>query len=73
MLALLAQVDVPPLNSEGPDDLRRLLSVFFGLVGVGFVLGIIGHVVRSKILVGAAVVSIMLGAAVFLVAVATEG
>ena len=60
MLALLAQIDLPGLCQDGPDDLRRLLTVFYVLFGLGFVVGVVGHVVRSRMLQAAGIVMIVL-------------
>jgi len=73
MLALLAQVSLPSLGQEGPDDLRRLLSMFLVLMGVGFLVAIVGHLVRSRTLVAIGLALVFLGTGVFMVAVATEG
>jgi hypothetical protein len=73
VLALLAQVDLPSLGGEGSGGVERLLAVFFVLMGVGFLLGILGHVIKSRTLVGIGIALIMVSTAVFLVAVARQG
>jgi hypothetical protein len=71
--ALLAQVDLPSLGSEGPDRLRTLITMSFILLPAGLVIGTIGHIynARSVVIVGTAL--ILIGAALFLVAVAEYG
>ena len=73
MGALLAQVDLPSLSSEGPDQLRTLITMSFVLLPAGLVIGTIGHIIkaRSVVIVGTAL--ILIGAALFLVAVAQYG
>jgi hypothetical protein len=71
--ALLAQVDLPSLGSEGPDRLRTLITMSFILLPAGLAIGTIGHIykARSVVIVGTAL--ILTGAALFLVAVAEYG
>jgi hypothetical protein len=73
LAALLAQVDLPGLGQEGPDDLRSLLTTSFILLAVGFVIGVIGHVtqVRGLVIVGISVIFVATG--FFLVAVGEYG
>jgi hypothetical protein len=73
VLALLAQVDLPSLGRKGPEDLRRVLAVFFTLMGVGFVVGIMGHLFKSRTLVIVGLGLIFIATAFFLVAIAQEG
>ena len=74
MLAgLLAQVDLPGLGQEGPDDLRSLLTMSFILLAVGFVIGVIGHVTQLRPLVIAGIVVIFVATAFFVVAVGQYG
>jgi hypothetical protein len=73
LAALLAQVDLPGLGQEGPDDLRSLLTTSFILLAVGFVIGVIGHVtqVRGLVIVGISVIFVATG--FFVVAVGEYG
>jgi hypothetical protein len=73
VLALLAQVDLPGLGRKGPDELRRLLAISLTLMGIGFLVGVAGHVVRSRTLVAIGVALIFLSTAFFLLAVGQEG
>jgi hypothetical protein len=73
VLALLAQVDLPSLGQEGPDDIRRLLVIFFVLMGLGFVVATIGHLFKARFVVGMGLALIFLATAFFLVAVGKQG
>jgi hypothetical protein len=68
--ALLAQVDLPSLGSEGPDRLRTLITMSFVLLPAGLVIGTIDHIYQARSIVIAGRALILVGAAVFLVAVA---
>ncbi len=71
MLALLAQIDLPSLEREGPEGLQRLLRVFFVLFGVGFLVGALGHLSDSRTLKAAGIAMIMFATVALLVAVGT--
>jgi hypothetical protein len=71
--ALLAQVDLPGLGQEGPDDLRSLLTMSFILLTVGFVIGVIGHVTQVRGIVIAGISIIFVATAFFIVAVGQYG
>lgn len=73
LAALLAQVDLPGLGQEGPDDLRSLLTISFILLAVGFVIGVIGHVTQVRLLVIAGISVIFVATAFFVVAVGQYG
>ncbi|MDQ4049911.1 MAG: hypothetical protein M3131_11120 [Actinomycetota bacterium] len=73
MQALLAQIELPGLGREGPDDLQQLLSAFYLLFGVGFLVAVIGHLVRSRVLQGAGIAMVMAGTMLFIIAVGAEG
>ena len=73
MLSLLAQIDLPGLGREGPDDLQRLLAAFYALFGVGFLVAVAGHVIKSRALQGVGIAMVMGGTVLFVVAVGTEG
>jgi hypothetical protein len=73
LAALLAQVDLPGLGQEGPDDLRSLLTMSFILLSVGFVIGIIGHVTQVRAIVIAGISIIFVATAFFIVAVGEYG
>jgi hypothetical protein len=69
----LAQIDLPSLNSDGPDDLQTLITASFVLLPVGFAIGVLGHLTGSKTLVGTGIAIVMAGGAFFLVASASFG
>jgi hypothetical protein len=71
--ALLAQVDLPGLGQEGPDDLRSLLTTSFILLAVGFVIGVIGHITQLRPLVIAGIMVIFVATAFFVLAVGEYG
>jgi hypothetical protein len=69
----LAQIDLPSLGSEGPDDLRSLLSASFLLIPLGMLVGIVGHLSGLKTVVGTGVALVMLGTIFFVIAIAGYG
>jgi hypothetical protein len=73
LAAVLAQVDLPGLGQEGPDDLRALLATSFGLLAVGFVVGVIGHVTQLRVLVAAGIILIFASTVFFVLAVGEYG
>ena len=73
MRSLLAQIDLPRLSDEGPDDIKDLLSVFYWLFGVGFLVGVLGHLVDSRLLRAVGIAMVMAGTFAFLMAVGAEG
>ena len=70
---MLAQVDLPGLGQEGPDDLRALLTTSFALLAVGFVVGVIGHVTQLRALVAAGIMLIFVATVFFVLAVGEYG
>jgi hypothetical protein len=72
MLTFVAQ-SLPGLSDEGPDDLHRLLKMFFVLAGVGTGLALAGYAIPSKALQIAGIALIFLGVAVFMAAIGTYG
>jgi hypothetical protein len=66
--ALLAQIDLPSLSSEGPDRLHQLIETAFILLGVGFGIATIGHLVKVRFMVAVGTILILAAAAVFVVA-----
>jgi hypothetical protein len=73
LAAVLAQVDLPGLGQEGPDDLRALLTTSFALLAVGFVVGVIGHVTQLRALVAAGIILIFVATVFFVLAVGEYG
>ena len=73
MGALLAQIDLPSLSSEGPDRLHQLIVTSSILLGVGFGIGTIGHIVKVRFIVAVGTILILAAAGLFLVAIAQYG
>jgi hypothetical protein len=70
----LAQVpDLPGLGEEGPGDLGSLLNLCFILLVVGFAVGVLGHLTRSRALVAIGVTVVMVGSGLFVLAVGRYG
>jgi len=72
-LLQLAQVDLPSLGNEGPDDLRTLLTISFVLLPLGFAIGVLGHLTGIRALVATGVILILVASAFFVVAVGQFG
>jgi hypothetical protein len=73
VLALLAQIDLPGLGEEGPEDLKQLLNLFYVLFGLGFLVGLLGHLFDSRVLRAVGIAMIMLATLAFLAAVGGYG
>ena len=74
LAALVAQIpELPGLGDEGPGDLESLLTLCFVLMGAGFVIGLLGHIIRSRVLVAIGIVLVMAGTVVFVLAVGRYG
>jgi hypothetical protein len=74
LAALVAQIpDLPGLGDEGPDDLESLLALCFVLMGLGFGIGVLGHIIRSRVLVAIGIAVVMVGTVVFALAVGRYG
>jgi hypothetical protein len=69
----LAQISLPGLGQEGPDDLQQLLTIFYLMMGGGFFIAIAGHIFKSRTLVLVGIILIFTGTAVFMVAVGSYG
>ena len=72
-MSLLAKIDLPSLGREGPEDLQQLLTAFYVLFGLGFLVAVVGHVVKSRALQAAGIAMVMGGTALFVAAVGSEG
>jgi hypothetical protein len=74
LAAVVAQIpDLPGLGDEGPDNLESLLTLCFVLMGLGFGIGVLGHIIRSRVLVAIGIVVVMAGTVVFVLAVGRYG
>ena len=73
LATVLGQISLPGLGQEGPDDLQRLLTIFYLMMGGGFLIAITGHIFKSRTLVMAGILLIFIGTGVFMVAVGSYG
>ena len=73
LAALLAQVDLPGLGREGPDDLRSLLTTSFILLALGFLIGVAGHITQLRGLVITGIALIFIATVFFILAVGQYG
>ena len=74
LAAWLAQgPDLPGLGDEGPGDVGSLMNLCFILLVAGFAVGVVGHLTRSRTLVAIGVTVVMVGSAVFVLAVGRYG
>lgn len=73
LAAWLAQIDLPSLGSEGPDDLDALLRASFLLIPGGMLVGVAGHLTGVRAIVALGILLVMLGTVMFIVAVAGYG
>jgi hypothetical protein len=64
---------LPGLGDEGPGDLDSLLTTTFVLMGVGFVIALLGHMTRTRALIAIGILVIMLASGVFVVAIGRYG
>lgn len=73
---LLVQVELPRLGEGGPADLERLLSLFYVLFGLGFVVAVVavvGHILRSRLLQITGISMVSAGTVLFMLAVGGRG
>jgi hypothetical protein len=77
MLAGLATVvaQLPSLEApgEGSEGFQRMMSLFAILMGLGFLIGIFGHIVKVKAMILGGILLVFAATALFLVAVAQHG
>lgn len=72
LLARLAQA-LPDDFPSSPDDLERQLTVYFLLFAFGFLIAGLGHMFKSRTMVGIGVTMVFLSTAIFVVAIADRG
>jgi hypothetical protein len=72
VLTLVAQ-GLPGLSQDGPDDLHRLIKMFFALAGAGTVIALAGYGIPSKALQIAGIAMIFLGVGLFVAAIGVYG
>ena len=70
---LLAQFPPLPSPGEGSEGFRKQMAIFGILMGIGFLIGIAGHLFRSKALVTSGVLLVFAATGLFLAAVAQHG
>jgi hypothetical protein len=64
---------LPGLGDQGPGDLESLLTSVFVLMGAGFAIALLGHLTRTRLLVAIGVLVVMVGSAVFVLAIGRYG
>lgn len=73
LATLIAQLPPLPDPGEGSEGFRAMMRLFAILMGLGFLIGIAGHVVKVRVLVLVGVLLVFAATGLFLVAVATHG
>ena len=73
LATVIAQLPPLPDPGEGSDSFQAMMRLFAILMGLGFLIGIAGHVVKFRSLVLVGVLLIFGATVLFLVAVATHG
>lgn len=71
-LTLLAQGGAG-LGQDGPEDLQRLLKMFYVLFTGGVVIAVLGHAIPSKMLLIFGIGMVFLSTAVFMAAISGYG
>jgi hypothetical protein len=72
-LLIAAGPHLPSLSNPGPEDIHRLITIFFVLLSVGFVIALFGHIAKSRVTVALGLALIFIGTGIFLVAVGQQG
>jgi hypothetical protein len=72
VITLLAQ-GLPGLTQDGPDDLQRLLKMFYVLFGAGVLISFAGYGIPSKTLQIVGIALIFLSTGVFVAAIGSFG
>ena len=70
---VIAQFPTLPSPGQGSEGFRRMMTIFGILMGLGFVIGIAGHLFKARFLVAAGVLLVFAATGLFLVAVAQHG
>ncbi len=73
LAAWFAQIDLPSLDQSAPEGLRSLLDVSFLLMPIGLLVGVVGHMIGMRTVVGIGIALVMLGTMIFVVAIAGYG
>jgi len=66
-------LDIPGLDSPGPDRLRQMLKLFYFAFGAGAVISIIGYGVPSKTMQIVGIALIFLSTGIFVAAIGSYG
>jgi hypothetical protein len=73
VLTLLAQGGLPGLGQDGPEDLQRLLKIFYAMFAGGVIIAVLGYAIPSKGLQILGIGMVFLATAVFMAAVSGYG
>ncbi|HEX8075855.1 MAG TPA: hypothetical protein VF545_12850 [Thermoleophilaceae bacterium] len=73
LAAVLAQFPSVPDPGQGSGGLRGLLNAFYVLLAVGFLVALVGHVIKARTMIITGLVMIFAGTIAFLVAVGSSG
>jgi hypothetical protein len=73
LAAWFAQIDVPSLDPQAPEGLRVLVESSLVLMPIGLIVGVLGHIIKSPVVVGIGIALVMAGTAIFFVAIAGYG
>jgi hypothetical protein len=73
LATILAQLPSLPSPGEGSKGFQKMMSIFGILMGLGFLIGIVGHVFKSKVLITSGVLLVFAATGLFLIAVAQHG
>jgi hypothetical protein len=73
VLTLVAQGGLPGLGQDGPEDLQRLLKMFYVLFGAGAITAMLGYAIPSKLLQIFGIGMVFLSTGVFMAAISGYG
>ena len=73
LLIALVALKLPSLDSEGPSGVDSLIRILGVMTGFGFLLGTLGHIIKSRTLVAIGIACMLLGALAFMIAVGRYG
>jgi hypothetical protein len=73
LAALVAQFPPLPSPGEGSDSFQKMMALFGTLMGLGFVLGILGHAFKARAVVLVGVLLVFAATGLFLIAVVQHG
>jgi len=73
LAAVIAEFPSLPNPGQGSQSFQRMMAIFGVLMGLGFVIGIAGHLFKARVLVATGVLLVFAATGLFLVAVAQHG